>query len=101
MHIHLIEKANNFSRLEDQTWESGWWRLEESVAKKLVGGEIYFHKKQTESSFYGGTIRDYRIVQEGENQGMVVFIFQPSPSCRNIRTDKQGWTRRMKIFSDD
>ncbi|MFB3926413.1 MAG: hypothetical protein ACE14T_10205 [Syntrophales bacterium] len=101
MNIHLIEVANNFSRLQDKTWESGWWRLEENVAKQLVGGEIYFHRKKDEPSFYGGTITGYRIEQDGERRGRIVFILQPSNACRNIRTDRQGWSREMKLISGD
>ena len=47
MNIHLVEPLNHFVKLKDNVWESGWWRLDEDKAKKLVGGEIYFHKKET------------------------------------------------------
>ncbi len=101
MNVHLIEIANNFSRLQDKTWESGWWRLGEDVAKQLVGGEIYFHRKKDEPSFYGGTIMGYRIEQDGDRQGRIVFILRPCNTCRNVRTDKQGWSKEMKFISDD
>ena len=100
MNIHLIEKSNNFSRLQDKTWESGWWRLDEELAKDLVGGEIYFHRKQLEPSFYGGIIMGYRIEEDGENQGRIVFILKPCNTCRNVRTDKHGWSREMKIITN-
>lgn len=101
MNIHLIEKLNNFVRLQDNIWESGWWSLDESKAKKLVGGEIYFHKQQQEPSFYGGTILEYRIEHHGQYEGKVVFKIQYSEACRNVRTDKQGWSRRMKIVGHE
>ena len=49
MNIHLVEPLNNFVKVQDNVWESGSWGLEESQAKKLVGGEIYFHKKRQEA----------------------------------------------------
>ncbi len=101
MNIHLVENMNNFKRLQDKTWESGWWLLDESVAKKLVGGEIYFHKKQQEPSFYGGTIIGYRIEQDGEFQGRIVFNLRHCVTCRNVRTDKHGWSKDMKIIKND
>jgi len=101
MNIHLVESMNNFVKLQDNIWESGWWQLEESKAQKLIGGEIYFHKKQQEPSFYGGTILGYRIEQDGQYQGKVVFKLQHKQSCRNVRTDKQGWSRKLKIVDHD
>ena len=101
MNIHLIEQLNNFVKVQDNIWESGWWNIDESKAKKLVGGEIYFHKKQQEPSFYGGTITGYRIEQDGQYQGRVVFTLQHSAACRNVKTDKHGWSKKMKIIIDD
>lgn len=101
MNIHLIEKLNNFVKLQDNLWESGWWSLDEVKAKKLVGGEIYFHKQQQEPSFYGGTIIGYRIEQDGQYQGKIVFKLQHSEGCRNVKTDKNGWSRRMKLVGHE
>ena len=98
MNIHLIENVNNFAKLKDNSWESGWWNLDENKAQKLVGGEIYFHKKQRESSFYGGTITGYRVEQDGPYEGRIVFVFEHTQSCRNVKTDKHGWSRKMKII---
>ena len=97
MNIHLVESLNHFVKLQEKVWESGSWLLDEGQAKKLVGGEIYFHKKRQEPSFYGGTILGYRVHQEGEEQGKIVFKLQYSPSCRNVRSDKSGWKKMMKI----
>jgi hypothetical protein len=97
MNIHLVEPLNHFVKLQDNVWESGSWKLDEVQAKKLVGGEIYFHKKRLEPSFYGGTILGYRVHQEGENQGRIVFKLQYSLACRNVSTNKSGWNKLMKI----
>ena len=44
MQIHLIETANNFTKLREKIWECGWWKLEEEKAKKLIGGIFIFTK---------------------------------------------------------
>jgi hypothetical protein len=97
MKIHVIEPLNHLVKLQDSIWESGSWRLEEEKAKALVGGEIYFHKKRHEPSFYGGTILGYRVNQIEENQGEVIFQLQYGPSFRNVVTDKTGWKKNLKI----
>ena len=101
MNIHIIEPLNNFVKLPDDKWESGWWSLDESKAKKLVGGEIYFHKKQLEPSFFGGSITGYRIDQDAKNQGKIIFTLQYNEAGRNVRTDKLGWSKKMKIISHE
>jgi len=101
MNIHLVEPGNNFVKLQDNLWESGSWALDENQAKKLVGGDIYFHKKRQEPSFYGGTILGYRVHQDGEYQGKIVFQLQHRPSCRNVSTNKFGWKKDVKIIEQD
>jgi hypothetical protein len=101
MNIHIIEPLNNFVNLQDKGWESGWWSIDENKAKELVGGEIYFHKKQQEPSFFGGNITGYRIEQDVQYQGKIVFILQYNAACRNVKTDRQGWSKKMKIISHD
>ena len=98
MDIHLVEPLNNFVKLKDNVWESGGWTLDEDKAKKLVGGEIYFHKKRQEPSFYGGTVLGYRVGQDGEYQGKIIFKLQYSQSCKNVRKGKIGWKKNVKIM---
>jgi len=100
MKIHLVEKLNNFNNLRDNIWECGWWKLKKDKAQELVGSEIYFHKKRLEPSFYGGKIVGYRVEQDGQHEGGTVFEFQYSHASRNVRTDKYGWSREMKIIED-
>jgi hypothetical protein len=97
MNIHLVEPLNHFVKLQDNVWESGWWKLDEDKAKKLVGENIYFHKKRQEPSFYGGTILGYRVNSDGEYQGKIIFKLRYSPSCRNVRTDRSGWKKDVKL----
>ena len=101
MNIHILEPMNNFVKLKETEWESGWWNIDEDKAKELVGGKIYFHKKQQESSFFGGIIIGYRIVEDVQNQGKIVFTLQYNADCRNVKTDKHGWSKKMKIVGDD
>jgi hypothetical protein len=98
MNIHLVEPLNHFVKLQENIWESGSWKLDEDKARKLVGGEIYFHKKRTEPSFYGGTILGYRVNEDGEHQGKVIFKLQYSDTCRNVTTTKYGWSKDVKII---
>ncbi len=101
MNIHIIEPINNFIKLNDNVWESGGWKLAEDRAKKLVGGEIYFHKKRTEPSFYGGTVLGYRVAQEGQDSGRIIFKLQYKKECRNVRTDSSGWSNKIKIIESE
>ena len=100
MEIHLIENVRKFIRLQDDVWESGWWGLNENKARELVGSAIYFHRKRTEPSFYGGIIKGYRVEPDGVHQGRIVFKFLYSHDCRNIKTDKTGWSKEMKVTKD-
>lgn len=101
MNIHVIEPLNKFVKLPDDKWESGGWCLDESKARKLVGGVIFFHKKRFEPSFFGGSIIDYRVDQDSQYQGKIVFTFQYKACCRNVNTDKRGWSKRVKIISSE
>lgn len=101
MNIHLIETSNNFVKLSDGKWESGRWDIDESKAKELIGGEIYFHKKKQEPSFFGGSIIGYRIDQDERYQGNIVFMLRYNTACRNVKTNTQGWSKKMKIINHD
>jgi hypothetical protein len=101
MNIHIVEIKNNFVKLSNDEWESGWWQLEESKAQKLVGGDIYFHKTRQEPSFYGGKILSYRVEQDEEYRGRIIFKLKYSQACRNIRTGKTGWSKAIKISELD
>ena len=100
MRIHLIEKTNNFKKLRENIWESGGWKLQQSKAEKLIGGKIFFHKERQEASFYGGTVQGVRVEQDGVNQGRIAFEFQFHQDCRNIKTDRTGWSMKMKIIAE-
>lgn len=101
MNIHLVEHMNNFIKIHDTVWESGWWDLDEIHAQRIIGGEIYFHRTRQEPSFYGGTVLDYRIEKDGQHRGKIVFKLQYKHACRNVRTDKTGWHKEIKIIKTE
>jgi hypothetical protein len=100
MNIHIVEPLKNFVKLQDKEWESGWWSLEESKAEALIGSQIYFHKNRMEPSFFGGVITGYRVEEDEQYRGRIVFTFRFSAECRNVETDKNGWSKKMKINSN-
>ena len=82
--IHFIEKLGMFKKLEGNILESGLWDVPLQTAEALVGGDIYFHKKQKEPSYFGGKILGYRIHEEDdEYRGRIIFRFEPSRAHKN------------------
>jgi len=100
MNIHIIEHNNNFKKISNLEWESGWWGLDEKYAQKAVGGDIFFHKTRNEPSFFGGKVLSYRVEEEGDYQGKILFRLEYKHACRNVRTDKTGWSKEIKIIQD-
>lgn len=96
--IHLIERDIRYSRIgQGPEWESGFWALTETQAQSLIGAPIFFHKKQIEPSYYGGTITGYRVQADGEFAGRIVFRFVPKPECRGVFAIGEGWQYERKI----
>lgn len=81
----------------ERTYESGFWAISEATARRAINGNIYFHKKQTEPSYFGGVILSYRVHDEGEFAGRIVFTFQAMIGHKQIKTDRAGWSMEMKI----
>ena len=68
------------------------------TAEALVGGDIYFHKKQKEPSFYGGKIIGYRINEaDAEYPGRVIFRFEYSRAHKEVSAGQGGWSYEKKI----
>ena len=101
MDLHILQHSQDIMMLSNKEWESGSWSIDENKAKELVGGEIYFHEKQQEPSFFGGIITGYRIEQDEQNKARIVFSLRYTAKCRNVKTEKQGWAKKMKIISHD
>jgi len=101
MNIHIVGVKHPFVKLNNNEWESGSLPLEESKAQQLVGGDIFFHKTRTEPSYYGGRILDYRVDEEEENRGRIIFKLKYLKECRNVKTEKTGWSKAIKIIGLD
>ncbi|NNM86488.1 MAG: hypothetical protein HKL96_12130 [Phycisphaerales bacterium] len=102
--IHLIKKSKlqGLPGIEPVSGEkdvytSGYWTLSAERAKGLVGGEIYFHERQSEMSYFGGLILDATQQTDGQYAGKTVFKFRYLPNCRDKATSKDGWSQEMKI----
>jgi len=95
--VHLIERDNRLTRIDGPVWESGFWVISESNAKKLIGGSILFHKKQNEPSFFGGIILKYRIQYDGKYAERVIFTFEYQADHRNFLAERGGWSQEKKI----
>lgn len=97
--IHFIEDLGNMKMLNkaNSEWESGWWAVNPETAEKLVGGNIYFHKKQAEPSFFGGVITAYRIETTGEWVGRIIFQFKTGLEFKGIKAGSSGWGMEKKI----
>lgn len=100
--IHLIRKdpalpAITPVRAGSNFFRSGCWALPEDKARALIGGNIFFHEKQTAPSFYGGVITDVEKIKNGDWQGRIIFTFRFDQACRGVKTTKTGWSQEMKI----
>ena|SRR5256885_927522 len=97
--IHLIEKLNLIQRIEGNIHESGYWEVAPQIAAELVGGDIYFHKKQKEPSFFGGKILAYRIHEADDEypRGRIIFRFEATRDHRGVLAGAGGWSYEKKI----
>ena len=96
--IHLIEKLALFERVEGNIYDSGNWNVTPHQAEELIGGDIYFHKKQKEPSFFGGKILGYRIHQSDDQlNGRVIFRFEYSRSHKEVLAGEGGWSYEKKV----
>jgi len=98
----LIERGGAFKRIEGNVIESWCWDIAPQTAESLVGGDIYFHKKQKEPSYFGGKILAYRVHDSVEGAypeclGRVVFTFESSRGHRNVSAGEGGWSYEKKI----
>ena len=104
--IHLIERGGAFKKIEGNVIESWCWEVPRQTAQALVGGDIYFHKKQKEPSYYGGKILSFRVHDgsTGEHpdcHGRIVFTFEFSRKHRDVPAGEGGWSYEKKIVLDD
>lgn len=89
--IHLIEKLGTSQGLKpvdvkSGLWTSGYWKVTEETAKKLVGGKIYLHTGWTARSHFGGNINSYSIhsAPGTKEDGRIVFHFTSLQECKEV-----------------
>lgn len=99
MKIHLIEKYDRLNRIsyEEQIWESGYWTVAIETAEELLGGDIYLHSMKAKPSKFGGVIKSYRVSENSEFEGKIVFTFLADIEHKNVSTSKEGWGMEKKI----
>src|SRR6476660_872860 len=97
--IHFIEREGRFERVPETSddWESGYWTLPAATASSLVGGGIYFHAAQREKSFFGGEILGFRVQEQGDFAGRVVFRFRYAKEFRQVAAGPGGWRVEKKL----
>jgi hypothetical protein len=97
--IHVIERLKNFSRVEGDVFESGLWDVSLTRAEELVGGDIYFHQKQKEPSYFGGKILGFRVHDgDDEYRGRLIFRFEYSRAHKEVLAGDGGWSYEKKII---
>jgi hypothetical protein len=96
--IHVIERLRNFDHIGGGIHDSGLWDVSIQTADALVGGDIYFHDKQKEPSYYGGKILSYSVHEvDDEYRGRIIFRFAYSRDHRNALAGAGGWSYEKKI----
>jgi hypothetical protein len=89
--IHLIEKLGTSQGLKPVNfkaglWESGYWKVAEATAKRLVGGSIYLHTSWSDQSHFGGRIDSYTVhIAPGSNENRrIIFQFTFQPESKQV-----------------
>jgi hypothetical protein len=100
--LHLIRNDPKLPQIMpvepgSDLFQSGYWSILEAKAEALKGGKIFFHEKQSEPSFFGGEITDFKKVPAGAYAGRIIFIFKPDLACKGVKTPKEGWAQEMKL----
>jgi len=100
--IHVIENLRYIWRLDNDEWESGFWRLTADQARLLVNGQMFFHTKQKEPSYFGGVILGYRPAtrddaKEEEHVGRIIFRIKASNEFKGVKAGPGRWGYEKKI----
>ena len=74
--------------------------MAEETAQRLVGGDLFVHSSQSESSHFGGKILSYRVHHDHNKpdiDGRLVFRIKPSPEHKGVTAGRDGWGMEKKI----
>lgn len=94
--IHLIEKRSlgGLTQLDklNRIWDSGYWKVAENAARRLVGGSIYLHTAWADPAHFGGTISSYAVYDAPaeEEHGRIIFRFTFEPDHRGVKAPPGG-----------
>ena len=87
--IHLLARKGDqrptaFRHLGNGLHLSGWWKLTEAEAKRLVGGDVYLHETKGDVSWLGGQVAAYELADPASTDaGRIGLHFRPSPEGRS------------------
>lgn len=60
------------------------WDIPSEDARKLLGGEIYFHETKGKPSYFGGIVKAFRIIStEKAHSKRVVFEIEATSQAKN------------------
>lgn len=106
--LHLLNQQGDQypqpKELKPGVWETGYWYLSETRAKKLIGHPLHLHRTKAGPSFLAGRVASYRRElytnpSTGHSNRRTVFIFRESPDCQ-FRTESEGWSQAgIKLLS--
>ena len=100
--ICFIEKMREQKRIKDGSdeWESGNWAIKPEKAEALVGKRIYFHEKQIEPSYSGGTIKGFTVLPQDHAKypGRIVFTYVPDGEGIGYLAGAEGWRNERKTI---
>jgi len=84
--IHFICRGGlNLHVVKHPVYECGVWDVEND-APKLVGGMLYLHEAKADSSYFGGRIESFRVVETDEAHSLrVVFTVRSLREGKGVR----------------
>jgi hypothetical protein len=79
-------------------YESSFWVLGTESADALIGGEVLFHERQSDASYFGGRVIAIERLRDGEFVGRAVIVFAAQSACKGIHCTT-GWARESAHWS--
>lgn len=102
--IYLIEKtgtATGLKPLDFQAgaWASGYWKIAEDTALKLIGASLYLHTSWASESHFGGKITSYVVhhAPGTPEDGRIVFRFTAQTDHKAVKAPSSGASGEKRI----
>lgn len=96
--IHFIcREGLNLKPIRFPEFESGYWDITSDDASTLIGGMIYLHETKATPSYFGGTVKNYRIeeIDQAHSKRIVFTVLsQKAGKCVPWEGDQysMAWT---------